>query len=268
VRGEAVRAAVREGRELLGALRGELGATPAGALAVSGLLAEQLARELGAGAEPGAVAVDPPGLHGVEAAVRVLAGEPGDADRALIRDAERAGIPVVVVQLWPQEDRTPPFLLTPFVVECRAGAGFPVDEIAARVAEASAHAPALAARVPVLREAVASALVRRAVVRAALTAALRGRARAVRPQLVREQAGLLARLRVLAGGSASAAAPSALAVPAALACGAGFGLRAVARLGRRSLPGPLADAAVAAAGTWALAEAFRRLGTAAGGASR
>lgn len=259
-----MRAAVREARGLLGVLRDELDEGPAGALAVSGLLAAQLARELGAGAEPGAVAVDPPGLHGVEVVVRVLAGAPGEADVAAVREADRAGVPVVLVQLWPQEDWTPPFVLSPFAVECRAGAGFPVGEIAARIAEAAEHAPALAARVPVLRDAVASAVVRRAVVRAALIGALGRRARAVRPLLALEQVGLLARLRSLDRDAVRPSAPSALAAPAAAVLAAGFGLRAAARLARRSLPAPLADAAVAAAGTWALAEALRRLPAATG----
>jgi hypothetical protein len=40
----------------------------------------------------------------------------------------------------------------------------------------------------------------------------------------------------------------------------GFVFRGVARNAQRALPGPLSNAAVAAAGTWILGEAFRRLG--------
>ena len=46
----------------------------------------------------------------------------------------------MIVQLWPQADWTTPFVLTPFVVECRAGEGFPVGEISGRIAEATENA--------------------------------------------------------------------------------------------------------------------------------
>jgi hypothetical protein len=251
----AVRAAVGEGRSALSAARRELEGGPAGLLAISGMLAEQLARELGAGADPGVVVVEPRSLAGAEVAVRVIAGVPSEEDVALVRSADGAGVPVVLVQLWPQEHWTPPFVLTPFVVECRAGSGFPVGEIAARIGEAAERAPRLAARIPALRVAVAAGALRRGVVRAALVGALGGRAR---PLLTLEQIALLARLRALAGGPAPTGAT--LAAPVAAVVAAGLGLRQLARLGRRVLPAPLVDAAVAAAGTWALAEAVQRLG--------
>ncbi|MGH3134076.1 MAG: hypothetical protein ACRDNY_10130, partial [Gaiellaceae bacterium] len=40
---------------------------------------------------------------------------------------------------------------------------------------------------------------------------------------------------------------------------ASFALRALARTARRSIPAPIANTAVAAAGTWALAKAIREL---------
>ncbi|MGH3065783.1 MAG: hypothetical protein ACRDOF_05710, partial [Gaiellaceae bacterium] len=105
--------------------RNELSPEGAGPVVISGMLAEQLAKELGAGAVAGAVVVD----DGTRAAtaevlVHVVAGEPSDADETLVRSADQRGAPVVIVQLWPQADWTPPFVLTPFVVECRAGEGF------------------------------------------------------------------------------------------------------------------------------------------------
>ncbi|HXG77374.1 MAG TPA: hypothetical protein VNJ53_12470, partial [Gaiellaceae bacterium] len=146
----AARAALLEGKDLLAALRAE-SRRRAGPLGVSGVLAEQLARELGAGAEPGAVVVEPRSVRGLEVLVRIVAGDPNEQDLAAVAEADDVLVPVVLVQLWPQEDWTRPFVLTPFVVECRPGAGFPLGEIAARIADASEAAAALAARVPALR---------------------------------------------------------------------------------------------------------------------
>jgi|GEM_PF-3923525 len=67
-----------------------------------------------------------------QAHVRIVAGDPSPEDEALVAEAAREGIEVVIVQLWPQADWTRPFVLSPFVVECRAGEGFPVEEIADR----------------------------------------------------------------------------------------------------------------------------------------
>jgi hypothetical protein len=50
-----------------------------------------------------------------------------------------------------------------------------------------------------------------------------------------------------------------LAATAAATIAASYGFREVARLARRRLPARVVDTAVAAAGTWVLAEAARRL---------
>ena len=112
-----------------------------------------------------------PTAAGAEVVVRVLAGDPGEAEDALVREADRLGTPVVFVQLWPQANWSALFVLSPFVIECRAGEGFPVATIAEMVARASANAEALAARIPVLREPVESSAVRQAVSRTALIGA-------------------------------------------------------------------------------------------------
>lgn len=253
-------AGVREGGKLMGALRAEH-AGAVGSLVVSGMLAEPLARELGAGALPGAVLVREGGtLAGAEVVVRVIAGEPSAEDRSLVDAADRAGIPVVLVQLWPQAKWTEPFVLTPFVVECRPGEGFPVGEIADRIAEAVERAPALAGAIPVLRRAVEEDVVRGSVIRAAILGALGARRGPSRPALALAQAQTVSRLRALdpqlAGTSPD---PRALAGTAALVYASGFALRALARAGRGKLPAPLVQAAVAAGGTWALAEGVKRL---------
>ena len=160
---------VGEARGLVFAVRDEIDLPHVGPIVVSGMLAEQLAKELGVGAAPEAVVVAGAVPHGrPQAHVRIVAGDPSPEDEALVAEAAREGIEVVIVQLWPQADWTRPFVLSPFVVECRAGEGFPVEEIADRIVEATESASALAARVPVLAEALRSALLTQAVLRSAL----------------------------------------------------------------------------------------------------
>jgi hypothetical protein len=227
------------------------------------MLAEPLARQLGVGAEAGAVLVREGGtIDGAEVLVRVIAGEPSAEDTALVRAAERSAVPIVLVQLWPQAEWTHPFVLTPFVVECRPGEGFPVREIADRITEAVERAPALAARIPVLQDAVSDEVVRGSVVRAAILGALGSRRGPTRPALALEQARTLSRLRAVDPQAAAVSAdPRVLAGVAALVYGSGFALRALARAARRKLPAPLVDAAVAAGGTWALTRAAKKLET-------
>lgn len=253
--GAAVRDLVGEAERALRAARGARASGFADALGVSGVLADQLARELGRDAEQGAVRVLDAPAPGIAVAVRVVAGEPTDEDESFVAACDRAHVPVVLVQLWPQADWAPPFVLTPFVVECRAGEGFPVEEIASRIAEAAEHAPALAAPIPALRGAVTARAVRTAVVRAALLGLRAGS----RPLITLEQLRLAADLRTLAGRSAELGSTASSAATAGTFLAAGFALRALARSARSVLPSPAADATVAAAGTWALAQALRRL---------
>jgi hypothetical protein len=248
-----------EVRGLVDAIRAEGEPERAGPIVVSGMLGEQIARELGAGAEPGAVVVDDTGTRRAKAEVRVhvMAGEPSRADESLVRAADRAAIPVVLVQLWPQERWTPPYVLTPFVVECRAGEGFPVQEIARRIADAAEHWTDLARRVPVLQEVVSSKLANSSVVRSALAGALGRREAGSRSVLALEQVRLVARLQSLHDSSATEE-PPVVAGAAVAAVALSFALRGVARSVREVVPAPLANAAIAAGATWALAAAARR----------
>jgi hypothetical protein len=249
-------------RGIVSGLREELDSTPAGPILVTGMLAEQLARQLAEGAEPGAVvALDPSRLARSSVLVHVMAGEPSPADVELVHEADGHGVPVVLVQLWPQEDWKPPFVLTPFVVECQPGVGFPMSQIAARIVEIVENPVALGRRIPVLEEKVAEAVVGLAVVRAGLLALTRRRSRAARPVITLEQIRMLTSLRLLRRGSPPPG-PDAAKVLAPLgvaAVGAGLVFRGAARAARRALPGPLVDVTVAAVGTWALGEALRRL---------
>jgi hypothetical protein len=253
-----IRQGLLEGRGLWSELRDEP-VRAAGAVVVSGMLAEQLARQLGAGAEPGAV-VDREGVSvaGAEVVVRVIAGDPSPEDAALVRAADHEGIPVVLVQLWPQAEWTKPFVLSPFVVECRPGEGFPVAEIADRIGEAVEAAPALAARIPALQEAVVSDLRRGTVARAALLGLLGARGPS-RPALAREQVRALSGLRSLDPQFAGATDPRSTAGIAVFVLAASFVLRAAARRARGPLPAPFVNAAVAAGGTWALTRAVQEL---------
>ena len=248
-----------EAREALRTVQDKRAQDPVGVVAVSGTLAEQLARELGRGAAPGAVVVrEPPSVAGAEVIVRVIAGDPVHADDALVRAADAVGTPVVFVQLWPQANWRSLFVLSPFVVECRTGEGFPVGDIARAIARSVGHPEALAARVPLLEHPVESSVVVTAVARAALLGAIGTRKRGpARPLITLAQLRMLSSLRAAEGSEGQRELPAAAVAGATLA--ASFALRAAARAAGRSLPAPVVNAAVAAAGTWALAELVRRL---------
>ena len=160
----------------------------------------------------------------------------------------------------PQADWTRPFVISPFVVECRAGEGFPPREIADRIVEAAADATDLASSVPTLAEAIRSALVKRAVVRSALIGLVGSRLGASRPLLVREQVRTVARLRRVSSSAAISEELPTAGGAAAAVFASGLVLRGVARRLRGALPGsPLAHAAIAAGGTWAVAKAYKAL---------
>jgi len=253
---------VREARSVVQTARDELSPDGAGPIVVSGMLAEQLAKQLGADAVTSAVTVDEGArASSAEVLVRVIAGEPSEADETFVRAADKRGTPVVIVQLWPQADWKPPFVLSPFVVECRAGEGFPVPEIADRIGEATEHGPLLASRVPEVEKAVAHGIVRQAVIRSAVLGIAGAGSGVARPLIALEQIRMLARLRATTTGSAGSDELPFVAGGAAVALAAGFAFRGAARSARQVLPAPLADAAVAAAGTWVLAKILRALET-------
>ena len=255
----ALGALLVEARNVVHAIRDERRAPRVGPVVVSGMLAEQLARELGAGAEPGSVVVgDEPARVGAQVAVRVIAGDPSEEDDAFVRVAERAEIPIVLVQLWPQADWRGPFVLSPFVVECKAGEGFPVRKIADQIAAAAVNRTSLAGRIPVLKDSVVDGVTRGALVRAALVGASAGR-KAVRPLLALEQVVMISRLRAVEDESKSEDQLPVVAGTAAATIAASFALRALARQAGRSLPVPLVNVAVAVGGTWALAKLAREL---------
>ena len=161
--------------------------------------------------------------------------------RRSFAEAAPSGVEVVLVELWPQADWTRPFVLSPFVVECRAGEGFPVGEIADRIVEATENASVLAARVPALAQAMRSALVKQAVIRSALIGLVGSRLGRSRPLLVLEQARLVSRLRAVSSGPAVSDELPVVAGGAATVLASGFALREAARRAGAVLPAPLVE---------------------------
>jgi uncharacterized protein (DUF697 family) len=121
-------------------------------LAVGGAkeLVPILARELRAGGEASAVR-EGGGYQGAAVLVWV-----GAVDDEVLRAATRAKVPIVAVT----DQDIVPYVLAEDVVRVPPGQGFPVDEIATKVARALGdRGPALAARLPVLRPAVCEHLI-------------------------------------------------------------------------------------------------------------
>ena len=252
-----IRALVNEARKVGAEVTAEAEPASVGSVAVSGMLAEQLAKELGAGARPGAVEVGTEKLRaGVEGLVHVIAGDPSADDEEIVRAAAEVEVPVVLVQLWPQQDWTKPFVLSPFVIECRPGEGFPICEIAERLAEATGDSAALAADLPAISDLARAGLVRQAVMRSAVIGFAGARMGASRPLISLEQARMVARLRRTSVDASPEGDRTGLVAGGAAALLAGFAFRRLARELRWYVPEPVANTAVAAAGTWALAKAF------------
>lgn len=136
-------------------------------------LAAVLARELGRDAAPGAVRTDGT-LEDAAVLLYVLAGPPSPEDVDRLRLADLGGVPILCVRsarggVFPDDDV--PYVLATDVVEVPPGAGFPLDEIAERLAaRLGEKGTNVARRVPVLRDAVARHLVASFSTKAAWTA--------------------------------------------------------------------------------------------------
>ena len=223
-------------------------------LVVGGVLAPQLAKELGRGARPGAVRADAR-PNDAAALVRVFAGEATEADEAELRAARRAKVAVVAVQTGGNVEL--PYVLATDVVVCRPGEGFPVEEIAAAVAARLGEAgTGLAARVPALREPLCRQLIESFSRKNGIAAVAIFVPGADFPVLTLNQLRLVLRLAAAHGVEVDQQrAPEVLATVAA-----GFGFRAVARqlLGAVPVAGWLVKGAVAYGGTRALGEAAHR----------
>ena len=224
-------------------------------LQVSGALASQLVKELGRGAQPGAVR---PGGRVEDAGVlvRVLGGAPTEEDERELRAARRARVPVVAVQTGAAFFDVP-YVLATDVVPCRPGEGFPVAEIADAVAARLGEGgTGLAARVPLLREPVCRQLIETFSRQNGVVGAAVFVPGADFPILTLNQLRLVLRLAAAHGVEVDQQR-----VPEILATvGAAFGFRAVARqlLGAVPVAGWAVKGGIAYSGTRALGEAALR----------
>lgn len=230
-----------------------------GPLLVTGVLAEQLARELRAGGDATLVRT---GGEPADAAalVRVVAGAATAEDERVMRTATRALVPVVAVQTADRPVRLP-YVLAEDVVACAPGSGFPVEEIADRLAAAlGSQGPALAASLPVLQDAVTRRMTIDGALTAAALATLGAAGGSRLPVLALSQARMLSGLAVARGAEhedAEQEGAQEVAIPLAAALGTGLAARTlVRRLPLRARP---LEGLVAAGATLALGTVFRRL---------
>lgn len=187
------------------------------------------------------------------------AATPGD-EHAL-RRADRSGLPVLCVVVDPVAGEAPilPYALATDVIRTPEIGQPTVDAIARRlVVRAPEQAWALAGELPALRAGVVEALARRSARRNAILSAATFAPGPDFPAVTLDQLRLALRLM---GARGMKTEGPALLVGAVGAVATGLAGRALARRLRRELPFPaaLVQAAVAYAGTRAVAEAMRRL---------
>jgi hypothetical protein len=224
-------------------------------VAVSGPGAGEIAAALAAGGEAGTVLVDADPLR-ASVAVRIVNGEVSSADAALLRRLTRAGQPTVVLRRGAMRI---PHILPGNVVD--AGHELPVAELATAIARVSGEAaPSLAARLPVVRDAVTRRLIGVTAASAAILAAAERGSRADLPLLTLAQTRMLLQLG-LSRGDRLPSEPRQLAVAIGPWLAAPLGLGVGARTLVRSLPvgGAAVRASVASAGTLAIAALRLRL---------
>ena len=227
-------------------------------------LASVLRRDLARGAKAGAVRRDD-SPDGAAVLVYVLAHEPTDEDEAALKRARRARVPIVAVATGPvSDDVSIPFVLATDVIRLGAGQGFPVEVIARVIAgRLGEDAAPLAARVPVLRRAVAERLVASFARKNGIVGAAVFVPGADLPILTLNEIRLLLRLEQAYGLEID---PRGRLPEIAVTMGVGFGLRALTRelLDLVPFAGWALKGAMAYAGTRALGEAaMRRLEAAA-----
>jgi|tagenome__1003787_1003787.scaffolds.fasta_scaffold20939523_3 uncharacterized protein (DUF697 family) len=194
--------------------------------------------------------------EGAAVLVYILAHELREEDEAALKRARRARAPIIaVVAGRVAEDASIPYVLATDVVRVGPGQGFPIETIVeVIVGRLGENAAPLAAGVPVLRRAVAKALVRTFARKNGLTGAavfIRG---ADLPILVMNQLRLVLRLEQVYGRGIDLQER----LPEiAATVGTAFGLRALARglLENVAVSRWAVKGAVAYAGTRALGEA-------------
>jgi uncharacterized protein (DUF697 family) len=245
-------------RQAIGVVRETRGLEgPTAQIALSGPGAGELAVALAAGGDPGAVSVDGDPLRAT-VAIRLVEGEPSAAELAVLRLISRAGTPLIVVRRGGAE---PIWNVYPEDVLEVAGPEVSIAALASAIARAAPDAaPSLAARLPLLRPAVARRLIATTALANAAIAASPWQKQAHLPLLTLAQIRMVLRLG-LSRGDVLPRDPQDLAAAAgpAFAGSLGVGLGARALVRRLPIRGPLVRAAVAYAGTRALGAARLRL---------
>jgi uncharacterized protein (DUF697 family) len=227
-------------------------------LAIGGAvsLVEALRRELAREGDASVLRDARPETIGAAAAlIFVAAGDLDEEDERLLRAADGANVPIVV--LGPDPRTRIPYVLATDVLPLRPGEGFPLDELARVLAgKLDEEAAALASRLPALRRGVADALIARFARQNALLAAAIFVPGVDFPVLTLNQLRMVLRLATAYGQKLDQQRlPEILGV-----VGAGLGFRAIARQAVGVIPvaGWAVQGGVAYAGTRALGEAAVR----------
>lgn len=238
-------------KEVEASSRGDAWIAVGGAQELAGVLQREL---LAGGGARSAVRVGE--SRGAAVYVHVVAGS--DADGAELKRARRARVPIVAVASGPaSEDLALPYVYATDVVRVGAGEGFPLDEIAQTIARRLGEAGApLAARVPLLRDAVCAELVSSFARKNALISAAVFVPGADLPLLTLNQLRLVLRIAQAYGEDVGQERLPEVAAT----LGLGLGLRAAARelLDLVPVAGWALKGVVAYAGTRALGEAAIR----------
>lgn len=226
----------------------------------------ELRRLLTAGGEPHAIrdlegrAATQYDLEGAGLLVYALRGDGlSTADEEALRLADRKGVGTValVVGTARPEPVELPHVLATAVVTVASGVPLPLDEIVAQIAEqADENGPALAAKLPVLRQAVCQSLVQRFSRQNGILGVAVFIPGADLPVLTLNQIRMVLRIAAAYGEEIDRER----AVELLAVVGAGLGFRALARQALAFVPGPgwALKGAVAYAGTRALGEAAIR----------
>ena len=225
------------------------------AIVVSGArgLVPVLVKELARGCVASAVR-EHGALDDAAALVQVLAGELATGDEERLKEAARRRLPIVAVAVGVPGHI--PYVLEENVVRVGSGAGFPVDEIARRLAKAlGERGTPLAARLPVLRRPVCDVLIRKCSRQNALFGAAVFLPGDDMPVLTLNQVRMVLRIADAHGFEIDRdRLPEVLGV-----IGSGLGFRAVGRkAGRVRFVGWAVKGAIAYTGTRALGEAAVR----------
>jgi uncharacterized protein (DUF697 family) len=219
-------------------------------------LVEALRRELGRKGDQSVLRdARPETVAGAAALVFVAAADLSDEDERLLRAADAANVPIVV--LGPDPRKPIPYVLATDVLPLRPGEGFPLGDLARLLAgKVDEDATALAARLPALRRDIADALIARGARQNGLLAAAIFVPGVDFPVLTLNQLRLVLRLAAAYGQELDQQRlPEILGV-----VGAGLGFRAIARQAVGAIPiaGWAIQGGVAYTGTKALGEAAIR----------